>query len=323
MKKLFALIICMIMAITLSACGSKETPQADNTVNASAATAAPEESAPAVAEGPWVMASSRMNSYIYTDYVYNEDGQIIKEVWFNETRDFSGADSLTYLPQEDGTVIVRRMPDEEPINAYEFIYDSNGTCIEAIGYSSLSYDPADKFVESNISYRTSYEYDDAGRLSKSTYVESSGNGRVTEYSYDELGRIISRIEKNSSDGAVINSKVYTYTDEGHTIQEVINDEITWIYTYKATDDFDHYGADGFLLGKEEMMNENGGAWQTVKYGYNDENTLVEVTVINNSGILPADYIKYFLHEGYRMEENDNCTITFKPLSLVLEQQNAQ
>lgn len=333
MKKFFAVMICMMLALSLAACGGKDGQQTGGADNAAApaATEAAEESAPAVAEGPWVLASSRFNSYMYTDFIYDENGQIVKEIWYNEERGTTGTDSYTYIPQDDGTTVVRRIADVEPINGYEFIYDQNGICIERNVYSSLSSDPEKKFSEENLDSRTGYEYDEAGRLIRSTQVNCgeymNGSGTVIEYGYDENGRMISRTEIGYSSGDVISSRKYTYASEGYINHEVISSatfgESSYDYTYEAIDDIEHYGANGFMPGTERLISNRGGIWQSVVYGYNDENTLVSVTVSNSSGVIPAEYMEYFLGEGHRMEENAACKLTFMPLSLVLEQQNAQ
>lgn len=323
MKKIFAALICIMLVFTLAACGKKTSQQTgSSTDNVATETetqeATADEGTPAAAEGPWVLTESHVNSYLYTEFIYDENGQVVKEVWYNSEYGTTGTDNYTYMQQDDGTTLVRRMAEGEAIHGDEFLYDANGMCIESIYYSALTSDPEKMFTEDHIESRTNYEYDDSGRLLVSTTVRENGSKTAIEYDYDDNGRVVSVEEKNLDTGTVNVSHQYVY-DGDDFVQENYTSVSFGENLYDCTSEYE-YGDNGLLSTKKIIYVDTGGAKLTINYGYSEDNVLTDITFSSGFGFV---YGEYFLGEGYLMEDNTACKVVFKPLSLALEQQTVE
>ena len=251
---------------------------------------------------------------MHTYYVYDENGNIIRENWRNTTRNTSGSSLYTYIQNADGTTSVRRMAEGEATSGNEFIFDANGWCTESVYY--ISGDPDEMFTEDNKESRTTYEYDEAGRLIRTTHesLKYSVGNYIKEYSYDESNRLISRIQKDFNTGEVVNSFTISYSEDGMSIQTAYNGVPTDSYTRKDSLYI------GVLANTIYTHDERGGRWMTYFYEYDENGVLTSISYKNINNIVP---VEYFIGMGHLMEEFVNHdSLTFKPLSLVLEEQSA-
>ena len=146
-------------------------------------------------------------------------------------------------------------------------------------YNATDY--STKFVESKCVYKGSdgstststYSYDDAGNLVKSTYTSGEA-GSTTTYAYDSNGNVTKRVFKNAS-GAYSETETFTYTSKGLLSKQ----------TYKTTENgstntgtFTHtYNSKG-LLTKRAYSVSGGDYTYSYNYSYDADGNVSKIVL---------------------------------------------
>ena len=194
---------------------------------------------------------SEGSSWNKTEYAYDEEGRKISATTFdaygievertsydNEGRvilvsceDEEGAikESESYTYDEYGNVLTYESYDSDWLDkeiktkeTYTYEFDDNGTYL-------LSSSVYERFEESGGPYggfyksqanKTSYVYDESGRLLSETKEDSSGEITIVEYTYDENGHLLSELTEYSSG----KSQLIEYDEMGNVTQKTSKDE---------------------------------------------------------------------------------------------------
>ncbi len=214
MKRIFALILSVIMSFSLAACGGDggETQQP---------------------EGKPV--KNPVRSELYDDsgykladisYVYDENGRRLSNT---TTWTASGdGETDTYTYDENGNVIKKvgtfsYAPDYE--NVHNYVYDENGRLIKE-DYG------AEEFY-------TGYEYDENGHLARQFYMNDGSRNEGYTYQCDADGNVL--VETMDWGDGFISTNTYTYDADGKMLNMdyAMNGEVLFSHAYE-------YDAEGNL-----------------------------------------------------------------------------
>lgn len=178
--------------------------------------------------------TARDEMYSVCEFVYNENGDIIKQI-ANKNGIIYTYD-YTYNPDGTRNSAIYTAPDG--IGAtHRFTYDENGRLLretyeDASGVELYSceytYDEkgnaiAQDVVEGELAYRLEIEfvYDANGKLTREVCDYGEGVQELLDYTYDENGNMIKKVF-TSYDGSQICYE-YTYSADGNVIKEVLTD----------------------------------------------------------------------------------------------------
>lgn len=218
------------------------------------------------------------NNQRITDYVYDENGRLIKEKVSNGT-------VREYTYDENGNLIKEIETDSDgDIFTYEYIYDETGALIKklrmypsgSVYFYEYCYDENKNLIEEikgqndSITERIEYIYDEKGNVIEKYH---NANKSVTkEYVYDENGRVIKETEILSAHGLNY-YKEYTYDERGNLIRKTMTNANGESNAYENTYDENNnlikrvlYGVDGPSTYRTFAYDENG---NFVKLQYND------------------------------------------------------
>ncbi len=335
MKRIASLILCALLLLSSAACGNNEANEnggneavggnQDNAENSG-------EDKVKEHEGPWVVVTAHTNSYLYDKYIYDESGRITEMHGYN-TR--VSADepvtiyTYTYTEQDDGSLRVRYGSDNEMCYAHEIIYSADGICLESYYYVGNPDSFEEVFAEKYCTQKSLYEYDAQKRVTKIDKYSfnydypSQNSNTVYNLTYDANGNL-TKIDA-SRGGSFWKTITYTYNENGdmltHDIQNV-DDSWNSYSEYKSEYSYNYAGD---LITKKAVIDERGGTVFSYTYDYDEENRLCCIKIKSAyDGMIPVDQ---FLGDGYTLENlffsGIGGNVELMPLSLVLEQQNAQ
>ncbi len=325
MKRITSLILCALLLLSCAACGNSDgSENTENTgvsgVQGSADNSEEKNNTVPEYDGPWVVVRQRTNSYLYTDYLYDEAGRITEARTINtkfSATEPKALDTYTYSSRDDGTVLVNVLTRrEEDFSGKQLVYSADGVCLERLTYESVRKEDS-AFSSEKLKSKTGYEYDAQNRLTKADY---STYGEASVYAYDGNGRLV-RAE-SWKNGECWETLTYSYNEKGDLVTEDSKNSVMGdaVYAYNCT-----YNYDGESLCKKSFTDEKGHEILVYDYEYDDQGRLTKITVDSaHDGLYPTEY---FTGDGYEMEmfcfNGVGGSITLMPLALALEQQSAQ
>ncbi len=175
-----------------------------------------------------------------TEYTYNSEGYVIKEVQTKETTYTNYVTTITeYTYDSNGNLTKEVVDNGTTSDETTYTYDSNGNLTKILT-------PEGEITE--------YTYDSNGNLVKETNVE-----RSITYSYDSNGNITKAVYTYSEDTTTLK---YTYDENGHITKLEAEDE-EGVLTFEC----DKYGN----ITKMVLPEENHGMitveWKLAYYPY--------------------------------------------------------
>ncbi|TYQ16376.1 UNVERIFIED_CONTAM: YD repeat-containing protein [Acetivibrio alkalicellulosi] len=227
-----------------------------------------------------------------TEYHYNNDGQIVKEI----LRDDETSSTSVIVYDNLGRKVQEISPN---------LYDEHGgvDLPTNIGYR-YEYKGVSNLVEKITDpqgYITEFDYDIFGNIKR----ETRDNGSIYEYEYDVLGRLRKKsFRKNSASSPVVLEK-YDYeqkieTGEGHYLYEKVHTKYfdtnefartTYLYDYAGREVY-RENADGGIVNTEYYKN---GRVKSVSDLKNSDHK----TIYN--------YDMYLVEDGYKNNYNEKWT----------------
>lgn len=207
-----------------------------------------------VSEHETIMGTDGGN-YVYDyAYEYNDAGQLIKEIHYEE---YGESNWIAYEYNENGDVI--------KVTSY---------CIEYISYDNGPYQKNNEFAN----WITLYEYDDRGRVI--TEINQDGEGNVksrVETQYNNRGDILSEI-RTGSDGEIEFENRYEYDEDGNKIKD-------YFYSKNIHEQTVMYDSEGNILeykdySYDDEENSSSEWWQAE---YNKDNRRVKQILYNPDG----------------------------------------
>ena len=237
MKKAISLILVLVLCLSLCACGGATTEPNDEiateqetTVEIVEAPAGPPEAAESEPfsfgtesysiELPIYELVKRSNiagAYIYSDFVFNEKGQLIEK---KESGNSNGI--ITYEYDDKGRVISETDTSSYGYEKTEYTYNDKNLILRTKSTSDFS------ISDGSVS---EYEYvlDDAGNIIKETvtFPEYPNEPLIFEYEYDKKGVLIQETETWYEGSAIYSQYIISkeYDSAGRLIREYVYDVI--------------------------------------------------------------------------------------------------
>ena len=166
---------------------------------------------------PQRVISTESKSISYSDYTYDINGDVLKEV----STSADGNQTVTEYTYDANRNLIKKVRTEPSGDKYslEYTYDQSGNMIREI---STSYD--------GIRYTKDYSYDSSGKLIKKTTENDT-----VDYVYNDKGWLIKEIEAYVNGGQI--TRDYTYDRSGNMIKKVFTsgngDTVTTDYVYDS------------------------------------------------------------------------------------------
>lgn len=269
MRKIYSVVMCLLLALSLCACGGKT--GANETANVSdAQTDSPSQSSEAAEskDTAQTQAPAPQESYLLVEtdaadgswvhiYTYNDQLQLVNETSYRAAEGVRG--------------------DVMDSRDYEYKTLENGNVQKTCQQNNLleEYDPEGRLVMSgrlDSETKYYYEYDENNRLIKKSCETRTGYAGNTQYDYDENGNLIKE-ESFDTDNRSTGYYEYTYDAEGRLIHKVIH----YMDDGKETDS-DDYGVliwedtrdvYGRVIAEENKYEGNGGTDESYEYVYDE------------------------------------------------------
>ena len=226
LKKLFSLLLALLMVFTLAACGEdadeggNKDPGKDPDKNPTT----PTTTVPPEDDTVWVLVrESNMGSSRYSSYVYDEEGNLVSGEYFNGL-DKMGDYKFVTTKNADGGKLVEQW--------YKHVKDA-------------------EFWMQN-----TYEFNDAGKLTCTTDYDLRGNvSTVYTFTYNDAGQLVEQTQ--TTDGEVVKKLTFVYDGqllmEGH-YEDNGGSYGHYLYTYDENGNpttVTTYAADGSVISVKE------------------------------------------------------------------------
>lgn len=222
-----------------------------------------------------------VTSEIETSYEYN--GSTNGSVTYSNTRDANGRLRSMDALDDDGDYGGDQTWDFERNDGpnWDWVTDYSLASGNSSDYVTFDRDDAGRVVSVKHSdYAYSYEYDDAGRVTKETYSYSgsSSDPSVTTYEYDANGRLSKRV--NGAGSSSYSTTTLSYDDAGRLVSEGFtytgNDGTTSTKPTEnfAYDDAGHIVKVTYSGGDPEYSQYMGGGGN---YAYDDQGRVTSAT----------------------------------------------
>lgn len=330
MKKILSIIVCVVLLVSSVSCNTEKDTDGNGNVSGIISSDGNEQktensekndtpNTPPQIEEPWVVVRDRTNTYLYEDYIYDNDGKVLEIRTFN-TRIFEDqpkcVTKFNYNKQDDGSTIVKVVSSNNDAPLFLgkiLIYDASGFCIEKKSYDDCR-NIDDVFADENFLFSSYYTYDEEGKLIKNSFGERNN---FYSYAYDKNGEMISY--EQWADGKCFEFVEFIRNNDGDIIKEKVKaygEEFENEYSYS-------YKYDGGVLLEKNMDIDKGTSFCKTIFEYNEKGQMNKFTIdAHRDGYTPA---RFFKGDGYFVERicfpmNGN-EVTFVPLSQALAEQN--
>ncbi len=266
---------------------------------------------------------SETPSYIRTVYTYDGDSMgESKSIRYrkDDTTDWTVDEIMVYTRNEKGDILTaKRYYDAEDdahlYNGYEYKYNERNQRTEYITYN---YDNG----VAEVSYKTYYEYDGNGNLTRETQYVGETQEKYTEgiYTYDENNNEIEYVYNSYYDGEISYGykTTYEYDANGNCVKQTqynMNGERTgWtestyqnIYggSYYTTTSRFNYNQDGVVTSGYEYFYTDRNLERQNYYGMNK--TLTHYTVYDTASFPKSEEGATFVSTDYYYDGSDNLT----------------
>ena len=232
------------------------------------------------------------------EWEYNEKGQLVKEISYNDTDGGWINYTITYTYNDAGIITLERVENGD--GAYsEYIYDENGWLIEKQEHGwtieKYTYDEHGWLIEEQNKrngFTGKYTYDEHGWLIEEQNVWGTDINRKNTYTYDADGVLLEVHSYSDVDG-VMTEDGYVVADSAH---RVLKSSVGWEYGYRYSEmnnasSSEYFESDDVLSVIGVYLTYKGN--RIKEYEYNEKGRISKIVYSGEEGVVGTVDFEYY------------------------------